>query len=358
MSGLNLSGVDFAPWVSVPLIYVLWVSVFLILKRLIFNSLRKMASRTKTELDDVLIRAADFPLALLIFTSGGVVVERVIPALEGTPLTNNFLIGFKVATIVAIVLFLDRLVNGLVLAYTDKVEILKTSSGFAQGLSRLVILGLGLLVLLDNFGISVTPVLASLGIGSLAVALALQPTLENFFAGIQLIIDKPIQVGHFVKLESGEEGYVNVIGWRSTWVKLLSNNMVVVPNKVLINSKITNYYYPGRDLTVLVEVGVHYGSDLEKVEQVTVEVATQLQQAVPGAVKDFSPFIRYHTFSGFSINFTVILRAQEFVDGYLMKHEFIKRLHKRYAEEGIIIPYPIRAINYVQEEAFTKSERS
>ena len=104
-------------------------------------------------------------------------------------------------------------------------------------------------------------------------------------------------------------------------------------------------------MAVLVQVGVHYDSDLEKVEKVTIEVAKEVMREVKGGVPEFEPFIRYHTFGDFSINFTVILRAKEYTDQYLVKHEFIKRLHKRYKEEGIVIPYPIRAINYTQEKA-------
>ena len=185
----------------------------------------------------------------------------------------------------------------------------------------------------------------------MAVALALQPTLENFFSGIQIVIDKPIKVGQFIKLDSGEEGYVQRVGWRSTWVRMLPNNVVVMPNKVLVSSKILNYYYPQKEMAVLVQVGVHYDSDLKHVEKVTCEVAKEIMKEVKGGVPEFDPFIRYHTFNDFSIDFTVILRAKEFVDNYLIKHEFIKRLHQRYRKEGINIPYPIRAVNYSQEKA-------
>jgi small-conductance mechanosensitive channel len=97
---------------------------------------------------------------------------------------------------------------------------------------------------------------------------------------------------------------------------------------------------------------VHYGSDLELVERVTIETATQCQKTIEGAVAEHVPFIRYHTFDNSSINFSVILRTTEFVGNYLLKHEFIKLLHKRYREEGITIPYPIRALNFEQEKAF------
>lgn len=95
---------------------------------------------------------------------------------------------------------------------------------------------------------------------------------------------------------------------------------------------------------MLVQVGVDYGSDLGHVERVTCEVAKETLHTVPGGVANFEPFIRYHTFGDSSINFTVILRAREFVDQFLLKHEFIKRLHERYEQEGLTIPFPIRTI--------------
>jgi small-conductance mechanosensitive channel len=101
---------------------------------------------------------------------------------------------------------------------------------------------------------------------------------------------------------------------------------------------------PDPELAVLVSVGVHYDSDLRKVEQVTSQVAKEVMQTVPGGVPSFNPFIRYHTFNQSSIDLTVILRSQRFVDGYLIKHEFMKRLQQRYREEGIVIPFPIRTV--------------
>lgn len=354
MAEINFFGIKISAWIFVPVVYLVWVTVLLFVKRIFFGVIKKIAERTQTHIDDIFIASADFPLVLLIFTSGGAVVERIMPLATASELTNYFLIIFKVVTIVAVILFADRFLNHLIRDYSGRVDILKNSGGIARGFVRAIVIGLGILILLDSFGVSITPIIASLGIGSLAVALALQPTLENFFSGIQIVIDKPIQVGQFIKLESGEEGYVHKIGWRSTWVRMLANNIVALPNKALINSRVTNYYYPDKELAVLVDVGVHYESDLEHVERVTVEVAEEVLRTIRGGVKDFTPFVRYHTFSDFSINFTVILRAQEFVDQYLIKHEFIKRLHKRYAKEGIVIPYPIRAINYEQEKAFEK----
>jgi len=207
----------------------------------------------------------------------------------------------------------------------------------------------GGMLILDNLGVSLTPLLTTLGIGSLAVAIALQDTLGNVFAGVHIKADRPIEVGQFVRLESGDEGYVERIGWRSTRVKMLPNKMAVVPNSKLVQSTIVNYDLPDPELAVLVPVGVHYDSDLRKVEEVTCAVAKQVMQTVPGGIPSFDPFIRYHTFNESSIDFTVILRSLRFVDGFLIKHEFMKRLHERYREEGIIIPFPIRTV-YMKSE--------
>ncbi|MBU2540507.1 MAG: mechanosensitive ion channel family protein [Candidatus Omnitrophica bacterium] len=351
MQDLSFFNIEISPWILAPVIYFIWVSLLLILKKIAYARMQQLAGRTASELDDVFLNALDFPLLLLIFVSGAVIVEKVAPLALEQELTQGFVIAFKATTVVAIVLFLDRLLRNLIQAYSSKINILKTSGGVAQTFVRIIVLALGLLILLDSFGVSITPVLASLGIGSLAVALALQPTLENFFSGIQIVIDKSIKVGQFIKLDSGEEGYVQKIGWRSTWVRMLPNNIVVMPNKTLVNSKIVNYYYPDQEMAVLVQVGVHYESDLKHVEKVTMEVGEEIMKKVKGGVPEFKPFIRYHTFNDFSIDFTVILRCKEFVDNYLIKHEFIKRLHERYAKEGINIPYPIRAINYSQEKA-------
>ncbi|MBU1146722.1 MAG: mechanosensitive ion channel family protein [Candidatus Omnitrophica bacterium] len=351
MKEITLFGLRIPAFIYAPVVYFVWVSVLLGVKKVVFGRVHKFCSRTKSKLDDILLGAMDFPLTLFIFASGVFILEKISPITQSSDLTKYFLIGFKTTTIAAIILFLDKLSTNLINTYSSKVDILKTSGGVVRGFVRIIVMALGVLILMDSFGVSITPILASLGIGSLAVALALQPTLENLFAGIQIVIDKPIKIGQFIKLDSGEEGYVEKIGWRTTWVRMLPNNVVVIPNKVLVSSKILNYYYPQTEMAVLVQVGVHYESDLKHVEKVTCEVGKDVMKTVQGGVPEFDPFIRYHTFADFSINFTVILRAKEFVDNYLIKHEFIKRLHERYAKEGINIPYPIRAINYAQEKA-------
>lgn len=240
----------------------------------------------------------------------------------------------------------DRLLISLFKRYIQKKPHVTNYKGLVSSFIHLSIVALGTFVFLDSIGISITPLIASLGVGSLAIALALQDTLANFFSGVYLLMDRPIQVGHYIRLDSGEEGYVTHVGARSTRIKLLQNSTVIIPNSKIASALLTNFYLPDRELSVVVPLGVHYDSDLEHVERVVCEIGREVMEAVEGGVKGFQPFVRYNQFADSSINLSVILRAREYVDQYLIKHEFIKRLSKRFNEEGIEIPYPIRNIYF------------
>jgi small-conductance mechanosensitive channel len=223
-------------------------------------------------------------------------------------------------------------------------------SSLTRNIAWALIAVLGFLVILNGLGLSITPMLTALGVGGLAVALALQEPLANFFAGLFITLAGQIRVGDYVKLESGQEGYIVDFSWRSTRLRMLANNLVVVPNSKLAQAIVVNHHLPTPDLAVLVEVGVDYSSHLGHVERVVSDIGRSVMQEVTGAVPGFEPFIRYHTFADSSINFTVILRAREFVDQYLIKHEFIKRLHARFDQEGIVIPFPIRTLVQQQDQ--------
>lgn len=211
-------------------------------------------------------------------------------------------------------------------------------------IARIVVITIGGLVLLNSLGVAITPLLTALGVGGLAVALALQDTLSNLFAGVHILASREVLPGDFVQLDNGMEGYVVDTNWRNTIVRLLPNNFVIVPNATLASSIVTNYHQPEHETSVSVPVGVSYDSDLEHVERVTCEVGREVMREVDGAVPTYEPVVRFNAFADSSINFNVILRATEVTNQYLIKHEFIKRLHRRYQAEGIDIPFPIRTI--------------
>ncbi len=176
------------------------------------------------------------------------------------------------------------------------------------------------------------------------MALALQDTLANLFAGVHILASKTVQPGDYIRLSSGEEGYVVDINWRNTTVRQLSNNLVIIPNAQLAGTNMTNFNRPEQQMTLIVQVGVGYDSDLEHVERVTTEVVTETMTEITGAVPDHEPAVRFHTFGDSRISFSVILGVGEFSDQYRIKHEFIKRLQKRYRQEGIRIPAPARTV--------------
>lgn len=352
MDTISVFNMNIPTWMAALALFIAWVLLGWTIKKVLFAWFNAITKKSDTPIDDIIIDALNWPVTVLVVVSAALYIPHLFFADKLPFITSRMLgMGLKALVIFSAILFINKMLLGLIRAYASRFEVLRVSGGFTEILVRILVFSIGGLILLDSFGISITPILASLGLGSLAIALALQPTLENLISGFQIILDRPILPGQFVKLESGEEGYVEKIGWRSTWIRQLANNMVIVPNKQIVNSRVLNYYYPTKELAVLVEAGVHYSSDLKKVERVTMEVGKEVLLRVTGGVQSFEPFIRFHTFSDSSINFTVILRGKEFVDNYLIKHEFIKALQERYAKEGIVIPYPIRAINTEQEKA-------
>jgi small-conductance mechanosensitive channel len=209
---------------------------------------------------------------------------------------------------------------------------------------------IALIIILDHFAIEITPLIAGLGIGGLVIALALQDTLSNFFAGTSVATEGTVNVGDFIELETGLKGTVEEVSWRATKIKTLQDNIVVVPNSKLASTIFTNYSAPFTEMSVVVPVGVGYNEDLEKVEKITVEVAKKILENVPGGKKDFQPLIRFREFGDSNINFSVILRVENPRNKYTVIHEFIKALKKRYDKEGIEISFPARKIYYPEDK--------
>jgi small-conductance mechanosensitive channel len=212
-------------------------------------------------------------------------------------------------------------------------------SALMQNVVRAVIVLLGALVIAKSYGWEITPYLTALGVGGLAVALALQDPLSNFFAGVFLSVSGQVRIGDYIRLDSGVEGYVADFNWRATSIRTLAASIVIVPNARLAQATVTNFHEPSREIAVPVEIGVHYLSDLDRVEALATSVAEDVMATVPGAVAGFAPVVRYQSFGAASIGCSVILRAQEFTDQFLLRHEFLKRLHAALAREGVPLPF-------------------
>lgn len=331
--------------VAIGLTFLICVGALLVGKRILFARAQKAAAKSSMRWDDALVASLDFPLTILILAAGFGLVRTMVNLDEKSD--HLLLLTLRGSVVLASVLFGFRLVDNLLKFYgnTEKGKVFL--GGIARGLAKALIATLGALIFLQTIGVSITPILASLGIGSLAVALALQDTLSNLFAGIHLLMDKPLRMGDYVKLEGGQEGYVTEIGWRGTRLRVPAGNVVIVPNNKLTSAVLTNYYMPERPVAVIVRVGVAYGSDLDRVEKITRDVAQHILKTVPGGVPGFEPLVRFFGFGDSSIDFNVVLMAGEFMDQHLLKHEFIKQLYARYRAEKIAIPFPTRTVEMV-----------
>ncbi len=251
----------------------------------------------------------------------------------------------KIITIIllySVTLVLARLTAGFVNLFVQRTEGVSTS--LLSNLAKTIVLVLGTLILLQTVGIEITPIVTTLGIGGLAVGLALQDTLANLFSGFYLVISKQVRAGDYVKLDDGHQGYVTDINWRNTTIKEISNNVIIVPNSKLASAIFTNYHLPAKEITLTMNVGVSYDSDLELVEKVTVEVAKEVMQEIAPELIQIEPYLRFHTFNDFSIDYTLYMRVSEYFDQRIGKHLLVKKLHKRYQQEGIEIPFPIREV--------------
>jgi len=234
----------------------------------------------------------------------------------------------------------------------------------AAFLVKLLFALVALVILLENLGIQLTAIWTTLGIGSVAVALALQETLSDFFAGLCLLADRPIRPGDYIKLNSGHEGYVVQVGWRATSMRLLSSNIVFVPNSVLAKAVITNYSLPDESISLSIQVSVARGTDARRVEKVLVEIAQRGAQPsdagagenrVEGLLADPPPSANLIPgFGSSTLDFTLGVQVRRFADQYAVQSELRKRILERFQTERIEIAFPTQTV--LLESARRKAE--
>ncbi|MEL6321528.1 MAG: mechanosensitive ion channel family protein [Cyanobacteria bacterium J06626_14] len=280
-------------------------------------------------------------LILLWFVIGG-----AFAALSTVPLDDSLVLTiqriFLALAIASGTLIVARLAVGFVRYFSETKGAGNLTSLFEM-LTRIVIFTLGVLIILQSLGIAITPLLTALGIGGVSLGLAFQSTLTNFLSGLNLATSNKIRVGDYIQLDTGEDGYVVDIAWRHTILQDIRDNMVVVPNTRVLNSVFKNYGLPDKEALIILEVGVSYNADLDRVEHIALDIANQVMNEVEGGVPNSDPWIRFKEFGYFSITMTVYLRIREYFDHLVIRHEFIKRLHKRLRSEGIEMPYPIKS---------------
>ncbi len=312
----------------------------IVIERLFLNPLVRKYQKKGYLFLPMLIGSLNIVLTVWCTLSALLYVVQDIPFLPKWEIFVQRVLG------VIFILSLTVVISRLTVAFVRYASRHKTSDGTVAttsifiNIARLAVFSVGVLLMFRSVGISVTPILGALGVGGLAVALALQDTLTNLFAGMQITAMRQISLGDYVKLTSSEEGFITDIAWRVTTLKTLNNNLVIIPNSKFSTSIITTYALPEKTLRIVIPIGVAYDSDLEKVEKVTMDIAVNVLSHSEGGLLDPPPTFRFTEFGSYTINGQLICYISGYVDQFTVRHEMIKQIKQRYAAEGIVIPSP------------------
>lgn len=291
------------------------------------------------------------PLPLLLIAS-------LYLGVESLPLPARYeYIGSKVMLALVIVVVMYFPANAIVVALRQASQrdprLLRVTQPAAFAVRTLFAV-LGTIIFLENLNVSLTAIWTTLGVGSVAVALALQETLSNFFSGLYLLADQPVSPNDYIKLDTNQEGYVLHIGWRSTVLRTLGNNYVVIPNATLAKATIINYSTPDSRMLYTLPVSVASSTDPEAVERALLEVASEaIQDGLEGLLAEPPPAVRFITgFGQSSLDFSLNVHIRQFPDQFLIQSELRKRIVKKFKQAGITMPFPTRTL------VFDKSTRS
>jgi len=345
-------GLEAPIWLLVAGAVILLASVVfaIIFHKLLFPLVERFTNWTPTNSDTRLVRSTRWPLTIGIVVLGaylGVVWPLDLNAAQQEVINT----AFQVAAVVLGVFALGSVVSNAFSWYIEHIAPL-TRSNLDQRLMPLlrriavaVVYGIGALIILDQLKININPLIAGLGLSGLAVALALQPTLANLFAGTYVMTEGVITPGDYIEMENGITGYVVDVGWRSTRLRTWHNNLVVVPNAKFAETIITNYQGPSPAVNVYLTCGVSYDSDLFEVERVCHEVMDNLLETDRNGVKEYGGWFGFSSFGESNVDFWLFVQARDRLASFELQSVLIQRLHQRLREEGIRINYPVRTLH-------------
>jgi small-conductance mechanosensitive channel len=323
-----------------------FVATFIIgwvVRRFILKALRAWTSHTGSRAGLVLAEALSGPI--LIWAA----ILALHVALQSSNLPGRFTDwGAKtlfVLWIASLTMMCMRIARDSIRFYGSQIPGALPVATLTQNLAQIAVVILGALVLLDHFQVSITPMLTALGVGGLAVALAMQDTLSNLFGGFYVAVAGQVRLADYIKLNTGEEGYVTDIGWRSTTIRSLGNSLIIVPNAKLAQAIVTNYDLPERRMSAMVEVRVSYDCDPDRIERLLLDVAAQGAGEIPGMLADPAPSVTFDPgFGDSALGLTLNYQVTEFASQFTVRHELRKRIFRRFREEGIRIPFPARDV--------------
>jgi small-conductance mechanosensitive channel len=317
-------------------------------KHLLLRMLRGWAARSKSRAPTIITNALEGPFMIWVLILGTHLATQSsdLPSVATKWVAKVLFILW----ILSLTIMASRLAGNLIRLGAIGTPGALPVTTLTETLAQLGIVILGLLVLLNGLGISITPILTALGVGGLAVALALQDTLSNLFAGFYIAIARQVRLGDYIRLNTGEEGYVTDISWRSTTIRALANNLIIIPNSKLGQAIVTNFNLPEKRIGVSIQVGVSYDVDPDRVERVLLDEAVRASHEIAGMRAEPAPNITFDPgFGDSALGFTVNYQVEEFADQFRVRHELRKRVLNRLRREQIEMPFPTRTV-YVRGE--------
>jgi small-conductance mechanosensitive channel len=282
-----------------------------------------------------------FEGSITIFSILGA-IALILPLLNVPP-TLKTLLGkiLIILTLGIITILVARFAVNAIRLYSLKSEATVSLTSLFEYLTQVLIYSIGFLIIIQSIGIEITALITAFGVGSLSIGLALQNTLGNLISGVNIIISRKIRPGDYIKLKDGEEGYVMDVELKYTLIKNIYNNIIVIPNRNIIDASFKNFTLEESWMLLPIKIGINYHSDLEKVEKITLNIAQQILDNYQEDTDNFEPFLRYEKFDYYGIIFTVYLRINQYYDRFLITHEFIKKIHKTYNQENIKLAFPL-----------------
>ncbi len=320
--------------------YILSELVVLVSTRLILQLTRK----TKTEIDDLIVKKAHKPISFCLLLIG--IRLALLPlGIKETflkPISNLIYSIMIIVVVYIVIVIFDLIIDKFVKELAEKTESKLDDQLIPvfHRISGIFISVIGLLFILPVWGIQIGPLLTSLGIAGVAVAFALQNTLGNIFGGMSLILDKNITVGDRIKVDSDVVGTVTDVGLRSTKIKTQDNELIIIPNGKLADSKITNFMLPDSNLRVSFNFSVGYDSDIPKVK----ELVLNALKKVDFVLSEPKPNILLLEIGDFALNFRVFFWINHFdlkIDATAVATE---EIYNALRKEGIEIPYPTKTV--------------
>ena len=337
------------------LLAILILALSLGLARLSQYVLTKWVSKfiklTKSSLDDKILNGVKGPIYYIILFLG----LRLASDALSLPIRIQEIINgavYIVGVFIA-VLIIYRVADSLLKWYLGKLAkktdkaVEKDFLPLIQKISTIFIFLIGIIVVLKHFNYDVLSLVTALGIGSLAIGLAAKDTLANMISGFTIMVDRPFRVGDRIELSSGEVGDVLEIGLRSTRIQTFDHTVIIVPNTELANMKLINQAYPDNLLKGRLDVGIAYGSDVEKAKKIMIDAALSLDYVLD----DPPPVVYFDEFGDSALLLYMMFWVKEYLDRRAAKDAINMTIKKRFEEEGIEIPFPIRTVHMKQEES-------